>query len=162
MLYGERLSTYKRKVESPSPQIRHVGLAFPWNTDKRLNNSTWLYFALIRIQHQEERLSQYSDIPQDLSVRCELASSHGQNKRNALSLICLQNTCWVLLRHKDTQFLGKTLYFKPNICQLALFLTKNPINHTFLTIPSLWYQDIFLCLVHDKKYIYLIISKLLA
>ncbi len=75
----------------------YVGLAIPCNTDKRLNNSTWVYVAEKRIQHQEERLPLYSDVTLNLSVRCELASSHSQNKRMRF----LQYVCLMPIRQYD-------------------------------------------------------------
>lgn len=80
-----------RHTKKRSQHYSHMpcGACLPVKYRLEINNSAWLYFVGIRIQHQEERLSLYSDISLNLTVRCELASSHVQNKRNALSSICL-------------------------------------------------------------------------
>ena len=52
-------------------------------------------------------------------------SSQGQNKRNALSLICLRKRLEASTHPKDTQFLGKTLCYGVNLTyvnKLGLFV----------------------------------------
>jgi len=89
------------------------------------DNSTWLVLHIIGIHTTPRRaFSHYSDITQNLSVRCELASSHGQKNRNALSSICLQNAYQSIMHCKDTHFLWKTLFFIPIICQKTLNFNK--------------------------------------